>query len=95
MSETEAEAPTGTHAPSIYSRNNLSERFFSDSTEQTMQAASFRDRNFSGPQSLHESSTQTEVQKIGIKIIVPPPRKICDRLLGRKCPPAIAKPEVK
>ena len=30
---------------------------------------------------------------IGIKIVVPPPRKICDRLLGRKCPPEIIKPE--
>ena len=72
------------------SRNGLSERFFSESTEQTMPAASYRDKHFCGAQSLAESSTQTAAQQIDIGIVVPPPRKLCDRLLGRKCPPEIS-----
>ena len=43
---------------------------------------------------MDESSTRTEIQKIGIKKIkVPPSKKVCDRLLGRQCPPPEYYPE--
>ena len=67
---------------------NLTERFKTESsvTDATHQISS-RPRGFSAKQSVDESSTRTEIQTIGIKIKVPPSKKVCDRLLGRQCPP--------
>ena len=67
---------------------NLTERFKTESsvTDATHQISQ-RPKEFSARQSIDESSTRTELQKIGIKIKVPPPKKLCDRLVGRQCPP--------
>ena len=63
---------------------NLTERFKTESsvTDATHQISA-RPREFSAKQSVDESSTRTEIQTIGIRIKVPPSKKVCDRLLGR------------
>ena len=86
--ESEREDMSGTTNPG---RRSRAISYESESTEQTLPAMSYRNRNFadSYQSSLAQSSTRTDSQEIMLKINVPPPRKVCDRVLGRKCPPPV------